>query len=329
MTKLPIPLAVGLFLFAPAMAQQNQRPDTLTKVNNAALLISSVIPVFQPYLLKARQIFYDAQQLRQDVKQSTKSGLNGSGPGDNSGGAFPNNNGPDGSQGNGPVIPDNPQIDNGNNAVVPNVQPGNGPQGYLPNQNLPVNNPATVNNDGTGNWGNQNNALYGNFLDVLTGTIMGAGEAESAPQNVDVIFVAANDSYQLWTPAYARDEVAAQYTSASTHEAATKWSNVNETEIAETRVTLGQFDQIQNNSQILNVVKNAQNYDSSITELGRLDGKVFAVKAELENRTVYGLIAVVKQVGTFGSNGYLRIKIKAQGVSNDQSGQPSAAAYQR
>jgi hypothetical protein len=346
MTTKAVPLAVGMLLFVPAIAQQNKHPDALTKVNDAAFRITSVISVFQPYLLKARELFFDARQLGRDAKQSAKAALSGNGATDNPGGAYANNgNGQDGNDQAGSAAsqagaPENPGDNGANNSPPPdNAAPaqdgpaGNGtadsPQSYLPNQNLPVNNPATVNNDGTGNWGNQNNALYGNFLDVLTGTIMGAGEAESAPQNVDVIFVAANGSYQLWTPDYARNEVAAQYTSASTYEAASKWNEVNETEIAETRVTLGQFDQIQNNSQILNVVKNAQNYDSSITEFGRLDGKVFAVKAELENRTVYGLIAVVKQVGTSGSNGYLKIKIKAQGVTNGQDDQPTAAAYQR
>jgi hypothetical protein len=131
----------------------------------------------------------------------------------------------------------------------------------------------------------------------------------------------------LWTPNYARNEVAAQYSSRSTTESASKWSDINETEIAVTKITLGQFDQIQNNSQILNAVKNAENYSSSVTEFGKLDGKVFAVKAELEDRTVYGLIAIVKHVGTDGSNGYLKIKIKAQGVGTN--GQVNASAYLR
>jgi hypothetical protein len=109
-----------------------------------------------------------------------------------------------------------------------------------------------------------------------------------------------------------------------------KWSDVNETEIASTKITLSQFDQIQNNSQILNAAKNAQEYSSSITEFGKLDGKVYAVRAELEDRTVYGLIAIVKQVGTDGSNGYLRIKIKSQGVAgNSSNGQVNANAYVR
>ncbi|MEI2708359.1 MAG: hypothetical protein V9E96_04980 [Chitinophagaceae bacterium] len=57
-----------------------------------------------------------------------------------------------------------------------------------PPQSLPINNPASVNNDGTGNWGNQNNGLYGNCLDVLTGTVMGMGEAEEMPGSIDVVF---------------------------------------------------------------------------------------------------------------------------------------------
>jgi hypothetical protein len=343
-------ISLPVFVFS-----QNQgRTDVAQKVNNAANKINNIIAVFQPYLLKARQLYYDAKQLGGDVKSASKSTFgkhnsgnnldsvqngyqngyqNNSGNSNNSGysnnSSSTNNNGytnnSQTSQGN-----------NGNQGYTNNTGQNNNnssnynsnPQTYLPGQSMPVNNPASVNNDGTGNWGNQNNGLYGNCLDVLTGTVMGIGEAESSPSSVDVIFIAANGSYQLWTPNYARNEVAAEYTSRSTTESVTKWSTANETEIGLTRITLAQFDQIQNNSQVLNAAKNVQNYASSITEFSKLDGKVYAVKAELETRTVYGLIAIVKQVGTDGSNGYLKIKIKAQGVDNG-NGQLNASLYQR
>lgn len=202
-------------------------------------------------------------------------------------------------------------------------------QNYLPDQTLPINNPETVNADGTGNWGNQNNGLYGNCLDVMTGTVMGLGEAEENPAGVDVIFIAANGSYQFWSPHYARNEVAAEYTSRSTQESVSKWNDINETEIAETKLTAGQFDKIETNSQILNTVKNAPNYSSSITLFGKPDGKVLAVKTELEGRTVYGLIKIAKHFGTDGSNGYLKIQVKAQGLGNNRDGQIDVGSYIR
>src|SRR5882724_8583200 len=69
------------------MVAQNQgRPDVIQKTNNAVNKISNIIAVFQPYLLKARQLYYDAKQLSSDVKGSAKatfgkdnSGNNGAG----------------------------------------------------------------------------------------------------------------------------------------------------------------------------------------------------------------------------------------------------------
>jgi hypothetical protein len=326
-----------------SLYSQAQKSDKIDKFfqkgDNSINKLRNILAVFQPYLLKARQIYYEGKQLVSDVKKSkqTLKQYNNS-DNQNQNNTYNNttytNNSYTDTSSNEPTYSNNTSnttYSNNNtysntNYSTDNSSNNSSIQNYLPNQNLPVNNPATVNNDGTGNWGNQNNALYGNCLDVMTGTVMGLGEAESNPKSVDVIFVAANDSYQLWTPDYARNEVAAQYTSSGTYESVSKWSDVNETEIASTRITLGQFDQIQNNSQILNAVKNAQGYSSSITEFNKLDGKVYAVKAELEDRTVYGLIAVVKQIGTNGSNGYLKIKIKSQGIGNDQI---NTAMYQR
>ena len=278
-----------IFLHGNAFAQGSPKKDVFTRVDNKLNKASTVISVFQPYLLKARQIFFDTKELAGELKRSAKQ------------------------------KPSEESASQKENQEIMN---------YLPEQNLPVNDPATINVDGTGNWGNQNNGLYGNCLNVLTGAVMGLGEAEESPKSVDVIFVAANGSYQLWSPEYARNQVAAQYTSRSTYESVSKWNDVNETEIAETRLTAGQFDKIQTNSQILNAVKNAPNYASSLTLFGKLDGKVFAVKAELEDRTVYGLIKVVKHYGTEGNNGYLKIQIKAEGINNG-SGQIDVNAYLR
>lgn len=339
MKRIVSSLVIIIFLPAILFGQTTEKKDAFMKANNTVNKVSAALAVFQPYLLKARQLFYDAKQLTSDVRNSSKALFDKKNNGtvtDNTNNSN-NNYGQYGSTGISDSTAFNSQTVQNNvvNNTTSNASSNNNnvynqnPQNYLPAQSLPINNPATVNNDGTGNWGNQNNGLYGNCLDVLTGTIMGLGEAEENPKSVDVIFIAANESYQLWTPDYARNQVAAQYTSRSTYESVSKWSDVNETEIAETSLSSGQFDQIQNNSQILNAVKNARNYSSSLTEFGKLEGKVFAVRAELENRTVYGLIEVVKHYGTFGSNGYLKIRIKAQGIDGNNNGQIDVTSYQR
>lgn len=79
----------------------------------------------------------------------------------------------------------------------------------------------------------------------------------------------------------------------------------------------------------MNTVKNAPNYSSSITLFGKLDGKVLAVKTELEGRTVYGLIKIAKNFGTDGSNGYLKIQVKSQGLGNNGDGQIDVDSYLR
>ncbi|MCO5285881.1 MAG: hypothetical protein M9898_05665 [Chitinophagaceae bacterium] len=282
-----------IFLVSANAFSQNDPPKnlvqkTVDKVNKA----KAVIAVFQPYFLKARQIFFDTKELVEEVKELSKS------------------KSPQGQDASG----------SSTEMAIRN---------YLPRQQLYINDEATINEDGSGNWGNQNNGIYGNCLDVMTGAVMGLAEAEENPKRVDVIFIAANGSYQLWSPSYARNEVAAEYTSRSTQESVTKWSDVNETEIAETRITAGQFDKIQTNSQILSAVKNASNYASWVTLFGKLEGKVFAVRTELEDRTVYGLIKVMKHYGTEGSNGYLKIQIKAQGLRNNEDGELDTRIYLR
>ena len=355
MKKIPIVItALVIFLPFSGFAQNPGKPDAFQKANNAVNKVNNVLAIFQPYLLKARQLFYDAKQLTGDVKNSSKAvfGKNGSNNGtnnNNNSGQYTNGfdttqNGYNTSNGN------YNQGNNNNGYTTTNTNSGNqngnetyqnnntqidnnaAYQNYLPNQSLPVNNPATVNNDGSGNWGNQNNGLYGNCLDVLTGTIMGMGEAAQTPASVDLMFYAPADgqnTYYLITPGFAKNNSSVSYWTEHTSDQVMQWSDVNETEVALTKLTIGQFNQIQNNSQIQNAVRNAQNYAgyySSVEQ--KLDGKVFAIKAQMENREVYALVAVVKQIGTSGSNGYLKINIKAQGVSAG-NGQVNANSYLR
>jgi len=381
--------------FAQTQSKTDKIDNTFQKGHQAIAKTQSIIQVFQPYLIKAQELYHQEKQLLGDVKNNAKKGNpNNSGmpqsadnksqeppvsktgsqqgttsgppsnypsvspPGDTQstdGNTTQNSYSPQAGSGNQSYTGGGNQAGSGNQSYSGNGnQSGSGNQSYSSNGNqagsgnqsytgsgnqdgygvqpmsLPVNNPASVNNDGTGNWGNQNNGLYGNCLDVLTGTVMGMGEAEEMPGSVDVVFVAANGAYTLMTPNFARNNGTATYMSNHSTDGISKWSTINETEIAETRLTTSQFDQIQTNPQISNVVKNAVNYFGFVQYAGnKLDGKVFAVKAELENRTVYGLIAVVKHVGTDGSNGFLKIKIKAMGIDTNGDGQPDAGMYIR
>lgn len=351
-------------LVLPMAAWSQQRSgDAFDKANNALNKVTNTIAVFQPYLLKARQLFYDGKQLANDVRNAAKQNFGKHGA-DSTGGynngynnSSYNNNGNNGyntSNPNGGYSTSNPN--NGYNNSNPNNNNGyyngggnsgnstyngatnnnGGPTsngGYLPGQTLPVNNPATINNDGTGNWGNQNNGLYGNCLDVLTGTVMGMGDAAQSPSSVDLMFFAPADgqnTYTLMTPGFARNNSTAGYMTEHVSEQVQQWSDVNESEVSPTQMTLGQFNQIQNNSQIQNAVRNAHDYAGYYSSVGqKLDGRVFAVKVQADNREVYALVAIFKQFGTSGSNGYLKITIKSTGIDANHDGQPDANAYIR
>ena len=329
------------WLFSQNNTQGNKTDKVdklIQKGDNSINKIKNILAVFQPYLLKAREIYYQGKQLAADVKNSKRTikQLNNSGNQDgNNNTTFTTTSNTDTSSSQQNTYTNsNNNSDNNSNVTDNNNSSSNSSiQNYLPNQNLPINNPATVNNDGTGNWGNQNNGLYGNCLDVMTGTIMGMGDAAQTPTSVDLIFFAPADgqnTYYIMTPGFARNNGTASYMTEHTSDQIQQWSDVNETEVALTKLTIGQFNQIQNNSQIQNAVRNAQNYSgyySSVEQ--RLDGKVLAVKVQMDNREVYALIAVVKQIGTSGSNGYLKIMVKSQGIGNNQTGQVDANMYQR
>ena len=368
-------MPVLLFSQNNIQTNKNDKVDKLIqKGDNSINKIKNILAVFQPYLLKAREIYFNAKQLVGDTKKSVKSTFaknNNNNSGSNNGqysngsdssqysysnnnGGYTNNNSSANNNGgytnnnssannNGGYTNNNSSANNNggytnntnynNNTSQINSGSGNeSPQNYLPNQSLPVNNPATVNNDGTGNWGNQNNGLYGNCLDVMTGTLMGMGDAAQTPTSVDLMFFAPADgqnSYYLMTPGFAKNNTSATYMTEHTSDQVQQWSDVNETEVALTKLTIGQFNQIQNNGQIQSAVRNAQNYSGYYSSVGqKLDGQVLAVKVQMENREVYALIAIIKQMGTSGSNGYLKIKIKSSGLDMG-TGQVNANAYLR
>ena len=340
--KLISALIVAVVGMSHLSAQNQNNPDAFQKTNNAVNKVSNVIAVFQPFLLKARQIYYDSKQLINNTKANADAAFDSNANNQNTG-----VNGGVNSNGNttNPNSADNNPSNtvNNNSSSATNIYPDNAVQGsaanntntsaqsnYLPNQTLPVNNSSTINSDGTGNLGNQNNGIYGNCLDALTGTVLGMGEAAQNPTSVDLLFFAPADgqnTYYLMTPNFARN---ASYMTEHVSDQVLQWRDLNETEIALTKLTIGQFEQIQNSNQIVNAVLNAQNYAGYYSSVAqKLDGQVFAIKSQMENRSVSTLIAVYKHFGTSGSNGYLKIKIKSQGLGNAVNGQINTSVYIR
>lgn len=190
------------------------------------------------------------------------------------------------------------------------------------------------NTDGSANWGNQYNAEFGNYLDAFTGTILDGGSAEDKPTAVDLIFLAPNDgqnAYYIITPNFAHDNGSADafWGSATTDNPVKSWKAVNESEVAVTTLTGQQFEKLQYSEQLRGAVKQAKCFASFYSSTTKLEGKVFAVKTEMLGRSAYALIYVMKHVGTSGSSGYLKVKIKCTGFDNNGDGNPDAGMYYR
>lgn len=344
-----ITMLICLSISAAAQNNTGKVERTLQKADAAVNKGKAIVAVFQPYLLKARELFAQAKQMAKEVKSSAKNIKNNTGNTDAAVAATTDNNtfGNNTSSSNSSTSPTTytdpaatytPPAAQANTSVTTTPPADNSAQygvynNYTPAQYLPVANPASVNADGTGNWGNQNNGLYGNCLDVLTGTVMSMGEAEDKPGSVDLMFFAPADgqnTYVLMTPSFAKNNGTATYMTAHASDGITKWRDITESEVALTKLTIGQFDKIQTNTQITGAVKNAVNYTGWYTSVGtKLEGQVFAVKVEQDNRTVYALIAVEKHFGTSGSNGYLKIKVKSQGIDTNNDGMVDPNAYVR
>ena len=215
-----------------------------------------------------------------------------------------------------------------NNGSYPAAAPGNAP---VNNADGPANNYAsygqpesdTYNQDGTMNMGHQNNGRFGNCLNLLEAKVMGMGEAEDNPGKIDLIFLSQYGGlgFSLSSP----------FEAPTINEGvpAKNWKERNETEIAETKLTLSQFEKITTNAALMNSVKNTRGFGGYFYTSNKMDGRVFAVKLLQDNKEVYALLAVYKQFGTGGSNGYLQIKIKVQGIDKNADGNPDPNAYLR
>ncbi|MFC4261877.1 hypothetical protein ACFOWM_03225 [Ferruginibacter yonginensis] len=302
---------------------ENKLNNAYKKADKTVNKAKTIIAIFQPYLVKAKELYGQGKALAKNVKGSIKNGNQ-------------NNNENNGFVTTNTTAPTNESNNNNtasNNSDFVTADPYTTATTATPEYYLPINNEAAINSDGSGNWGNQNNGLYGNCLDAMTGTVLGMGEAAEKSGTIDLLFFAPADgqnTYYLMTPSFARNNSSATYMTQHTSDAVTKWNDVVESEIALTKLTIGQFNQIQNNNQITSAVKNAQNYAGYYASVGnKLDGQVFGLKTELENRTVYALIAIDKHIGTSGNNGYLKIRVKTLGVDVNNNGTPDANLYIR
>jgi hypothetical protein len=197
---------------------------------------------------------------------------------------------------------------------------------------------ATYNTDGTANLGSQNNATYGCYLDMVRGQVMDDIDAAGQSNNIDLIFTATGHfneqvpMYAFLTPAYAKDDGAAYHFFKGTkykdkNIPPAQWEQVNESEVVMTSLTPAQFEKIQNNNQLMAVVKTLKGFSQKVESRTKLEGKVLAVKTEMGNRTTYGLICIMNHYGTIGSNGYLKIKIKVTGFDNNGDSFPDASIY--
>lgn len=173
------------------------------------------------------------------------------------------------------------------------------------------------NSDGTANIGNQNNGEYGNFLNAFTGTINDGYEAEQDSKNIDLVFLADQyGGYMLASPIFLKTSNPGFH-----YENVVKsWNSVNESEIALTTMTISEFEKIKPTdvTKFYSKVKQTTGYTSfyqSFTE--KLKGKVFAIRSEMGGRQAYALMAVMEHAGTYGSSGYLKIKIKCTGIDNN------------
>jgi hypothetical protein len=195
------------------------------------------------------------------------------------------------------------------------------------------------NTDGTANLGSQNNKKFGCYIDIMNGAIMDEIDAAGQSKSIDLIFTATNSfneqvpMYAFLTPSYVKNDAFAynffkgtKYKDRNIPPAA--WDEVNESEVAMTALSPEQFEKIQNNNQLMAVVKQIKGFGQKVESRVKLEGKVIAVKTEMGDRTAYALIYIMNHYGTTGDNGYLKIKIKVTGFDANNNGIPNGSFYQ-
>lgn len=220
------------------------------------------------------------------------------------------------------------------NEVVSETQPGN-----MDSQSTEVySDDPLYNSDGSANLGNQNHPQFGCYIDIMTGTILDDVDVAGQTGNVDLIFTATDyygsaPMYALLTPSYVKNDNFSNYyfrgpVFKDANIPVKLWDDVNESEIALTNLTAIQFDKIKNNDQLMAIVKKTPGFKDKFESRTKIEGKVFAIKTEMGNRTTYGLMQIVNQFGTTGKNGYLKIKLKVTGIDLNGDGLPDIQSYQ-
>jgi len=193
------------------------------------------------------------------------------------------------------------------------------------------------NADGTANLGSQNNSNFGCYLDIARGMVLDDIDASSNTGNVDIIFTATDyygsaPMYALLTPSYVKNDIFANYyfrgpLYKDANIPVRQWDQVNESEIALTTLTAAQFDKIRDNNQLMAVIKRIPGFKEKFESRTKIEGKVFAIRTEMGDRTAYGLLLVTNHYGTTGTNGYLKIKLKVTGFDVNNDGFPDPEFY--
>lgn len=287
-----------------------QSADNLKSVANN---LKGVVMIFEPI---TKLHFFKSKKNQAGKTRTQESTQAGSGQNNQYNGEAP------------PPPPPNENYNKENEEGNANQNNYSGGGNYANNQSFNYGSPENdnYNEDGTLNCGHQKNALYGNCIDLLQGTVVGMSEAAENSSNIDLIFFTQYDgsSFSLYSPYEAANGL-----NEGNWAGVGAWRDRNETEIAQTKLTIGQFEKIQTNAQLLNVVKNATGFSGYFFTPNKMDGRVFAVKLMQDSREINALLAVYKQYGGGGGNGYLKIKIKVQGIDNNKDGNADMNAYNR
>jgi hypothetical protein len=190
---------------------------------------------------------------------------------------------------------------------------------------------TTYNSDGTAFWGCQDHQQYGCYLDAQKGIIADDVDVATQTGAIDVIFATAKSQigaiYHLVSPSYAKNNPkAGLFFSGEKYKVGKQpvkqWPTANGSEIAATTLTGAQFEKVKSNDQLMAVVNQTGGFQEFFSSRTKLDGKVFAVRTQIENRTSYALIYVVEHVGVSGSSCFLKVKLKVNGMDANGDGLP-------
>jgi hypothetical protein len=195
-------------------------------------------------------------------------------------------------------------------------------------ENIP--NSTTYNSDGTANWGCQDHQKYGSNMDAQRGVILDEVDVATQTGAVDMIFTAQRTQsgafYHLVSPYYSKTNmggllfIGEKYKSGQ--QPTKQWAVTNTSQIAVTTITGEQFEKVKNNEQLSAVVNQTGGFKEIFDSRTKLDGKVFAIRTQIDNRTSFALIYVVEHVGISGNSCYLKVKLKVNGIDANGDGLP-------